>query len=260
MNYVSRIKARKSELGMTNEQLAAASGVPMGTLSKLLAGMNDSPKLGNLVAICQTLGLSLDFAVYGKPENTHNCTLSPEEITLLEQFRTLDARGRETVCTLIDKELSFTSAVPVGQPAEAPASAHRAVRLTSPAIKRATRTLPLYDLPVSAGTGAYLDEPTARRISVPAEADAAADFVLRISGNSMEPRYHDRDLLLIERTEQVAEGEIGIFILDGEGYVKVWGGDRLISLNPDYAPIPIPPSSTFSCCGRVVGRMKSKQK
>lgn len=259
MDYVSRLKARKAALGMTNEQLAAASGIPMGTLSKLLAGMNDSPKLGNLVALCTTLGLSLDYAVYGKPDNTNNYTLSPGEIALIEQYRALDKRGQETVALLLHKESEYTPAhLPEAKPA--PQTARRAVRLDAPVIREAQRFLPLYSLPVSAGTGAYLDESSARQVAVPAGASPGADFLLRISGNSMEPRYHDRDLLLVERTEQVNEGEVGIFILNGEGYVKVWGGNRLISLNPEYAPIPILPSSSLTCCGRVVGRMKSKQK
>ena len=259
MDYVSRLKARKAALGMTNEQLAAASGIPMGTLSKLLAGMNDSPKLGNLVALCTTLGLSLDYAVYGKPDNTNNYTLSPAEIELIEQYRTLDKRGQETVLLLLRKECEYTAMQPSEQK-PAPQSPRRAVRLNSPPVREAKRFLPLYTLPVSAGTGAYLDETSAHQVAVPAGASPDADFLLRISGNSMEPRYHDRDLLLVEQTEQVGEGEVGIFILNGEGYVKVWGGDQLISLNPDYAPIPILPSSSLVCCGRVVGRMKSKQK
>ena len=254
MDYVSRLKTRKAELGMTNEQLSAVSGVPMGTLSKLLAGMNDSPKLGNLTAICQALGLSLDFAVYGTPENTHNYTLTTDEISLIEQYRSLDARGQKAVSLLIQHEAGYAPAVGGEQ------SAHRAIRLSPPKTVRNQRTLPLYHLPVSAGTGAYLEDSGAKPIAIPAEANPAADFVLRISGNSMEPRFNDRDLLLVEQTDSVSEGEVGIFILDGEGYVKVWGGDRLISLNPAYAPIPVTSASSFVCCGRVVGRMKAKQK
>lgn len=256
MDYVSRLKARKAELGMTNEQLSLSSGVPMGTLSKLLAGMNDSPKLGNLTAICEALGLSLDFAVYGKPENTHNYTLTPEEMLMVERWRALDVRGRDTVAALLQKEAEYgrrEEVAPAAKPAR-PA----AIRLSRP--KVGARILPLFDLPVSAGTGAYLDSDTTRTIRVPDGASEAADFALRISGNSMEPRYHDRDLLLVERTESVAEGEVGIFVLDGEGYVKVWGGDRLISLNPAYAPIPVHAGDAFSCVGRVVGRMKTKSK
>ncbi|MBR6709718.1 MAG: helix-turn-helix domain-containing protein [Clostridia bacterium] len=255
MDYVSRIKAKKSELGMTNEQLSAASGIPMGTLSKLLAGMNDSPKLGNLTALCQTLGLSLDYVVYGKPENTHNCTLSPEEISLVESYRALDARGRNALDALMRSETEF-----IRQPLEpqpAPAAERRAVKLRTPA--SITRPIPLYDLPVSAGTGAFLEGSSTATINCPPDANPAASFALRISGNSMEPRYHNNDLLLVEEVDRVERGEIGIFILDGEGYVKVWGGDRLISLNPDYAPIPVLPTSQLRCCGRVVGRMKAKK-
>lgn len=255
MDYVSRIKAKKSALGMTNEQLSAASGIPMGTLSKLLAGMNDSPKLGNLVALCQTLELSLDYVVYGKPENTHNYTLSPEEIALIEGYRALDARGRSAMDALLRAESAFAVS-PADEPQAIPTE-RRAVKLRTPAA--IARTLPLYDLPVSAGTGSFLEGSASAQINLPSDASPAADFALRISGNSMEPRYHDRDLLLVERTDRVERGEIGIFVLDGEGYVKVWGGDRLISLNSDYAPIPVPPTSHCLCCGRVVGRMKAKK-
>lgn len=256
MDYVSRLKARKSELGMTNEQLSAISGVPMGTLSKLLAGMNDSPKLGNLAALCRALRLSLDYVVWGTPENTHNYTLDSEEISLIERYRALDQRGRKSISVLAEAQLEFSAQTAPAKESEK--EVRRAVRLQTPAA--VSRFLPLYELPVSAGPGSYLDDTAARQIRVPGTASPAADYLLRISGNSMEPKYHDSDLLLIERTEQVDRGEVGIFILDGEGYVKVWGGDCLISLNPDYRPIPIPANANLQCCGRVVGRMKAKKK
>ena len=85
-----------------------------------------------------------------------------------------------------------------------------------------------------------------------------ADFALRVSGNSMEPRFHDGDILLVEETPDVAIGELGIFICDGEGYFKEYGGDHLRSLNPEYAPIPISDFHSFSCCGSVIGSLRSR--
>ena len=38
-NYIDRIKKKKAERKLTNEQLSARSGIPLGTLSKMLAGM-----------------------------------------------------------------------------------------------------------------------------------------------------------------------------------------------------------------------------
>ena len=90
------------------------------------------------------------------------------------------------------------------------------------------------------------------------EKTAEADYALRISGNSMEPKYHDGDILLVHACDSVEEGELGIFLLDGCGFFKKYGGDRLLSLNGDYAPILLKDFSNIQCKGRVVGRLKRK--
>ena len=72
--YIDRIKALKSQKKLTNELLSERSGIPLGTLSKLLAGMNESPKLSNIVAICNALECSVEYIVTGNPDNTNNYT------------------------------------------------------------------------------------------------------------------------------------------------------------------------------------------
>ena len=78
-----------------------------------------------------------------------------------------------------------------------------------------------------------------------------ASFGVPVSGNSMEPRYHDGDILIIEGAEEIAPGEIGVFSVDGNGFVKELGNGELISLNPAYDPIPMTESTW--CHGRVIG-------
>ena len=80
-----------------------------------------------------------------------------------------------------------------------------------------------------------------------------ANFALRVSGNSMEPVFHDGDVVLIASQPSVEIGEIGIFILNGEGFIKKFGGDRLISLNPDYDYIPLHDYDRIYCRGKVFG-------
>jgi phage repressor protein C with HTH and peptisase S24 domain len=117
----------------------------------------------------------------------------------------------------------------------------------------------LYDLPVSAGTGVYLDETRAEEINIPdTDKTKDADFALRISGNSMEPRYHDGDVLLIQNCDSVEVGEMGIFILDGSGYFKIFGGDRLSSINSQYNDILLKDFEEIICTGRVIGKLKKK--
>ena len=46
------------------------------------------------------------------------------------------------------------------------------------------------------------------------------DFGVRISGDSMEPLYHTGDVAWIQKKDSLANGEIGIFYLNGNTYIK----------------------------------------
>ncbi len=267
--YLDRIKKLKTEMRMTNEQLSERSGIPLGTLSKLLAGMSDSPKLSNMIALCGALGCSVEYIVSGTPENTNNYTLNAEEIRLVENYRALDRWGRSLTLTVIEQELarvgeSAEESTSVEAPATSTAKVLRAIHSSNryAGESRALtgrRQIKLYELPVSAGVGVYLDEARADLIQIPNnEKTVEADYALRISGNSMEPKYHNGDILLVQETDGIEHGELGIFLLDGSGYFKVYGGDRLISLNEEYGPILLKDFSDVRCKGRVVGRLKRK--
>ena len=96
MEYIDRIKARKSEKKITNDQLSEMTGIPVSTLSKILAGFTDSPKLSNIVAICDALDCSVDYILTGVPENTNNYTLDQYEMDMMDDYRKLDEHGHVT--------------------------------------------------------------------------------------------------------------------------------------------------------------------
>ena len=252
MDYIERIKKIKSERKITNEKLSELTGIPLGTLSKIMAGISDSPKLSNMVLIASALGCSLDYLVSGTPENTNNYTLTDDEISLIEDYRQLDSFGRDLVSVVAQKELDRVGMISeqksskkktAEKPKEKKATvipfAPSFAPASAPAVESiARRPIPIYDLPVSAGPGVYLDDSSADVINIPKnEKTNAASYALRISGNSMEPKYHDGDVLLVEDAETVEIGELGIFVLDGNGYFKIYGGDRLISMNKIYGDI-----------------------
>ena len=119
------------------------------------------------------------------------------------------------------------------------------------------RTLSLYDLPVSVGTGQFLDSDRFFEIEVGDEVSSSADFGVRVCGDSMEPLYLDGQIIWIHKQETLEEGEIGVFFLDGDAYVKKYhqsdSGIQLISLNKKYAPIQVTSGSTLKTFGKVVG-------
>ena len=265
--YIDRIKLMKAERKLTNDRLSELSGIPLGTLSKLMAGMNESPKLSNIVSICKALDCSVDYIITGNPENTNNYTLSEEEISLIERYRSLDRWGKELTDEVISRENDRVESLrETGSDDRASASSARilkpiqtAGRFAGAQVPSGKRTVMLYELPVSAGVGVYLDDNRAERVSIPNnEKTAEADYALRISGNSMEPKYHNGDILLVQNAESVEVGEAGIFLLDGNGFFKIYGGDRLISLNPDYGPILLKDFTDVQCRGRVLGRIRRK--
>lgn len=274
-SYLDRIKQLKNEKKITNDQLSERSGIPLGTLSKILAGMSDSPKLSNIVALCSALDCSVEYVVSGTPENTNNYTLNSEEIRLIENYRSLDRFGRELTELVIDKEMqrvavasaeekrAVTSAEVKTSEGEKSARVLSHIRplgrYSGESVRSGRRSVLLYELPVSAGVGVYLDETAAESITIPNnEKTADADYALRISGNSMEPKYHDGDILLVQSGDSVDVGEAGIFLLDGSGFFKIYAGDRLLSLNPDYSPILLTDYEDIQCKGRVVGKLKRR--
>lgn len=261
MDYIARIKKIKSERKITNERLSELTGIPLGTLSKILAGISDSPKLANIVAIADALGCTLDYIVSGITENNNNYTLLPDEIELIEDIRALDAHSLELVKMVVSKELERGTQSAKERPTVVISKGEVSKKMgyMGASSSFARRNVPVYQLPVSAGPGVYIDDSTTEEISIPDnDKTATCDFALRVSGNSMEPIYHNGDLILIEDCDSVEVGELGIFVLDGDGYFKKFGGDRLISLNPEYADILIRSFSEAVCCGRVIGKLKKK--
>lgn len=265
MDYIKRIKEVKAERKMTNDELSERTGIPVGTLAKILAGISESPKFCNIVAICEALNCSLDYIMYGLEENKNNYTLTEEEIDMVERFRALDERGKDTVQALIDQEGGYVPHAerPVARRAQILAPESLSERLSAAYASNSNgigkRVLPLYDLPVSAGPGVALDADTAEEITVrDTTRTREADFALRISGNSMEPRYHDGDILLVQETDVLEFGELGIFILDGSGFFKVFGGDRLYSLNPEYGDILLKDFEDVRIAGKVIGKLRKR--
>ena len=103
MDYISRIKQVKSEKKITNEKLSELTGIPLSTVSKILAGISDSPKLSNMVLIARALGCTLDYIVSGTPENNNNYTLNDKEIEFIEISN--DSEGIENVNNYIQKAI-----------------------------------------------------------------------------------------------------------------------------------------------------------
>ena len=148
-----------------------------------------------------------------------------------------------------------------------------------PAPRKAYAPIVYIDMPtaymgVSAGTGVYLDGSDFEMKSYPENTvPDDADFALHVSGISMEPVYNDGQTVWVKRCEQLRRGDVGIFVCNGEGFIKVYEEQEpeeallaefadtdghvhpqpvLISYNQAYPPRVIRPDMDFRIIGKVL--------
>jgi SOS-response transcriptional repressor LexA len=70
----------------------------------------------------------------------------------------------------------------------------------------------------------------------------------------MEPDYHDGEKLYVKKAERIRHGEIGIFTIRNECFLKEYGEAGLISKNPRYTDIP--GDEDVRLVGKVVGKVE----
>ena len=226
---IDEIMSIKKEKKCTTKKLADMSGVPKGTLDKILSGQTKDPKIQTLVSICSVLGCEIYDIL-----NVNKKGISKEDATLISKYNALDSYGKNTVDAVIDAET-------------------KRVNNTKRTYYPNIRSINHYVIGASAGTGMLLtssDYDVIKAGNVPEN----VDFTVSVSGNSMEPLFFDGDILFVEKTNKLEYNEIGIFIKNGESYVKRLGKNALISENPKYAPIYFKDGDEINVCGRVIGK------
>ena len=127
--------------------------------------------------------------------------------------------------------------------------------------QREPRVIPLYRTPAAAGYASPVFGEDFDYISVTDEVPQAAEFAVRISGDSMVPFIADGSVVYINR-DPISNGDIGIFCVDGDMLCKQYCRDErlgivyLFSLNRrrSDADVVLTASSgrTLVCFGRVM--------
>lgn len=237
--YGDVIRRFRTEKGLNQPQLAGLLGVNKNAVSNWEAGRT-RPDINTLPVLCAALGISIsDF--FGAEEAAGS--LSRDDQRSLSGYRYLNDANRQIVVKMIDAMLEV-------QEQEKRKFVECNIRRL---FKNAYKT--------AAGTGNPLD--SARRgcyeyLYADPLVDQA-DEIITVTGNSMEPTFYDGDMLLVEHTQEIRIGEIGIFIADGDGYVKEYHEDGLHSHNPRYPVLRFTEDDNVRCVGRVLGALNEKQ-
>lgn len=118
------------------------------------------------------------------------------------------------------------------------------------------RQLPIILQKASAGYGQFIEDADMEMVYVRESVPESASFGIHVSGDSMEPKFKNGDLVWVEQKDTLNSGEVGVFYLDGNIYIKRLeygqGEPCLKSLNRKYKNIPIRETSVFTVWGKVL--------
>lgn len=127
--------------------------------------------------------------------------------------------------------------------------------LFKPRVRSGSKIIKLFQLPVSAGTGNWVDGDIVPYTDFVTD-ESEADFAVKVSGDSMEPRIPNGSILTVKNQRYITSGKIGIFTLNGEIFCKQYFKNskmpRLISLNKKYKYVTINEEDNFYINGIVL--------
>ena len=237
MSIGTRIKERREELGYTQTELAKKVGVSKGSIGNYESGIS-SPNENILIKLFTILKCDANYLYQDEIKAMNNDILTENEKMHLNKYRAVDKYTKRAVDSLLDIEIERMNSL-------------KNVEEDYDVIE-----IPYYEDKAAAGSGYMLNDNGYEMLTVKrSRITERADFIVSVYGASMEPEYYDGDKVLVHAQPDVYEGEIGIFIINGDGFIKQKGSNKLISLNRDYDDIYIMPDDNIICSGKVLGKL-----
>lgn len=228
----NKIRYYRTKMNLTQDQLGEKLNTKKATISNYETGYR-TPKQDDLFEIAHILNISIDDLFPKRPSKNNDITTVYNQLTPPRQHNVLDYAKHQlelqnnTKDNIVDfndyKDNKVNEASVYGY--------------------------------VSAGTGEQIfDEP---QFKVAVKGDVPIhDLALQVNGNSMEPMFHDKEVIFIEKTHEIKNGQIGVFIIDGEAYVKkvYVEEDRLtlVSLNKAYPDLHFYENESIELVGKVI--------
>lgn len=99
MLYEEMTKWRKLR-GLSLEELAVKSSVPLSTLKKVMSGNTPNPQIETVQAIADALDCTLDDFI---PDKKHE-SYSYDELNIIYQYRNTDKYGKEAIKSISNIE------------------------------------------------------------------------------------------------------------------------------------------------------------
>lgn len=245
MTFGEKIKDARKHKKLTQKQLAEMIGAAHNSISDWENDKN-KPDPDTIELICGILEIAPNYLL-----GCDNETLSPFDKDLVRKFHLLDAPGQETVLYILEHESQRTQSL------KALSEQTDQLRGELSDTKTPRRYFSYYGRVAAAGKSFGFEDIVAHAtvMELPlTDLNRHADYLIGVSGDSMEPDYSDGDIVYVKKTDRLNIGDVGIFQKDNGIYIKEVGENGLISRNPAYKPMI--DDSDVICLGKVIGKVE----
>ena len=233
-----KIRYYRIKRGLEQKQLGAMVGISGNAVTNWEKG-RARPDISLIPDLCDILGITFS-EIFGM--DAPKLQMTEHEKKMIKAYRQLEGNSQEFVSTIIDTLLEKQNKKP----------------------QRNIVELPLYGKSLAAGIGDPSElEADIEPFYLYDSLDLArADSVFKVNGDSMEPKYHNGDYVLVERIPdgpRLQFGETGAFICGNELYIKEYHDDGLYSLNSNYPPMSFDGDDRVFLIGRILRVVNPKE-
>lgn len=243
--FGEKIKEARKQKNLTQKQLADLIGAAHNSISDWENNKN-KPDPDTIELLCGVLKITPNYLLASSEDD-----FSPKEKLLIKKYRLISeysTEGINVVETVLNREYSLAENLKK----QNEQIQKMDVEVAEEIIPK--RILAYYGKIAAAGKSYGFEDVTAGTIECPlTDESQRADYVIGVSGNSMEPTFYDGDIVYVKKDSHLKIGEIGIFQKDNGIYIKEVGKEGLISHNPDYKPMT--EENTVVCLGKVIGKV-----
>ncbi|HHO5063399.1 TPA: helix-turn-helix domain-containing protein [Staphylococcus aureus] len=227
----NKIRYYRTKLNLTQDQLGEKLNTKKATISNYETGYR-TPKQDDLFEIAHILNISIDD-LFPTRNNKKN------DITSI--YNKLTPPRQENVLNYANEQLD-----------EQNSKGDNIVDINS--YKQEKIEVNVNGC-VSAGVGERLHGETLFTEMVKAPIPPH-DLALKVNGDSMEPMFKDGEIIFVEKSHNIKNGQIGIFIIEEEAYIKkVFVEDdrlTLVSLNKKYRDLHFYRNESVRLVGKVI--------
>ena len=242
------MRTLRMEKNMTKRDIVSSLPINYSTYANYESGFRE-PNSDVLQILARYFNVSIDFLM-GMTNNRKNADqiagITDDEYDIVMRLRALDDHGKDIINYIIEKEAKRINQIN-------PEDQKKAVKMVN---------LGVYSLSQSKALVDYESNSQEKNEVMQFKASPAsirADFCIRISGEAMEPKINDGDIVFIKSTTKVEIDSIGVFEYKGEVFCrrlrlgKKNGGLFLEPINKSFAAKHIPSPDILRTIGAVLG-------